>query len=86
MGEHLVTLASPPTAVARYREWFLREFIDQDAGQPPTPWSEHVRSADDPPPIDGPVNAAPVHNGSHESEPKQRPTNGPRPSMATKRP
>ena len=27
-GEHLVTLASPP-AVRAYREWFLREFIEQ---------------------------------------------------------
>ena len=37
-GEHLVTLASPPE-VRSYREWFLREFIEQVAGRSPTPWS-----------------------------------------------
>jgi anti-sigma B factor antagonist len=68
-GEHLVTLASPPV-VRAYREWFLREFIDQGAGRPETPWSEHAQSADDPPSPGDPVIAAPVHNGSHEPEPE----------------
>jgi anti-sigma B factor antagonist len=58
-GEHLVTL-SPPPAVRAYRDWFLREFIEQAAGRSPTPWSEHVEPAARPSaattvPIDAPV-------------------------------
>ncbi len=48
-GEHLVTLASPPE-VRSYREWFLREFIEQVAGRPPTPWSQHQEPAERPSP------------------------------------
>jgi len=44
-GEHLVTLASSPM-VRAYRDWFLREFIEQDAGRPPTPWSDHAPAPD----------------------------------------
>lgn len=36
-GAHLLTLASPPDVVA-YRRWYLGEFIDQIAGEPPVPW------------------------------------------------
>jgi anti-anti-sigma factor len=37
-GEHLVTEEAPPQ-VRAYREWFLREFIDQAKGDAPRPWS-----------------------------------------------
>jgi anti-anti-sigma factor len=37
-GEHLVTLATPPVAVA-YRRWLLDEFVGQLAGRPPRPWT-----------------------------------------------
>lgn len=36
-GRHLLTLATPPDAVA-FRTWYLTEFIDQIDGAPPTPW------------------------------------------------
>lgn len=36
-GEHLLTLATPPDALA-FRRWFLGEFVDQVAGAPPTAW------------------------------------------------
>jgi hypothetical protein len=36
-GRHLLTLATPPDLVA-YRRWYLRQFVDQAAGHPPTPW------------------------------------------------
>jgi hypothetical protein len=38
-GRHLLTLATPPDLVA-YRRWYLQEFIDQIAGQPPKPWPD----------------------------------------------
>jgi len=44
-GEHLVTLASPPV-VRAYREWFLREFIEQESARPPTPWPDHAQPPD----------------------------------------
>ncbi len=47
-GEHLLTLASPPEAVA-YRRWFLGQFSAQLHGEAPTPWSE-VAPADEPVP------------------------------------
>lgn len=37
-GEHLVTLAPPPIAVA-YRRWLLDEFVHQLDGRPPCPWT-----------------------------------------------
>jgi hypothetical protein len=40
-GEHLLTMAAPVEAV-RYRRWFLREFVAQIAGAPPTSWAEHA--------------------------------------------
>ena len=36
-GEHLVTLATPPLAVA-FRKWFIDEFVRQLQGLDPTPW------------------------------------------------
>jgi hypothetical protein len=36
-GKHLLTLATPPDLVA-FRRWYLQQFVDQTAGQPPTPW------------------------------------------------
>lgn len=36
-GEDLLTLATPPDAVA-FRRWFLSEFLRQIDGAPPTPW------------------------------------------------
>lgn len=36
-GEHLVTLATPPRALA-YRRWFISEFVNQVAGGEPTAW------------------------------------------------
>lgn len=38
-GEYLLSLATPPEALA-FREWYLGEFIRQIAGQPPQSWSE----------------------------------------------
>ncbi|HET9731228.1 MAG TPA: hypothetical protein VFP54_01015 [Acidimicrobiales bacterium] len=38
-GEYLLTLKTPPAALA-YRRWFLGEFVRQAAGEPPTPWPE----------------------------------------------
>jgi hypothetical protein len=37
-GEVLLTLATPPDAVA-YRKWFLEEFVRQADGAAPRPWS-----------------------------------------------
>jgi hypothetical protein len=37
-GEVLLTLATPPDAVA-YRRWFLEEFVRQADGAAPRPWS-----------------------------------------------
>lgn len=42
-GEHLLTLATPPEALA-FRRWYLGEFVRQIAGQPPTPWPERART------------------------------------------
>jgi hypothetical protein len=45
-GEHLLTLATPPEALA-YRRWVLEEFIRQiEDGARPRPWpqSSHARS------------------------------------------
>lgn len=36
-GQHLLTLATPPDAVA-FRHWFLGEFERQFAGEAPRPW------------------------------------------------
>lgn len=36
-GRHLLTLATPDDLVA-FRRWYLSQFIDQVAGQPPVPW------------------------------------------------
>ena len=36
-GDDLLTLATPPDAVA-FRRWFLGEFVAQVDGAPPTPW------------------------------------------------
>lgn len=37
-GEHLLTVVTPPDALA-FRQWYLGEFIRQIAGEPPRPWS-----------------------------------------------
>ncbi|HEX7104660.1 MAG TPA: hypothetical protein VF218_01720 [Acidothermaceae bacterium] len=39
-GQHLLTLATP-TALVRYRHWYLGEFVGQLAGAPAIPWSEY---------------------------------------------
>lgn len=36
-GRHLLTLVTPPEAVA-FRTWFLEEFVHQVAGEDPVPW------------------------------------------------
>jgi anti-anti-sigma factor len=55
-GEHLVTLATPPVAVA-YRRWLADEFTGQLAGRPPRPWTTPAElltdSAEWPTVIDG---------------------------------
>ena len=38
-GESLLTLATPPEALA-YRRWFLGEFVAQVRGAEPLPWSD----------------------------------------------
>ena len=38
-GEHLLTLATPPEALA-FRRWYLGEFTAQLQGLPPLPWPE----------------------------------------------
>ena len=38
-GEVLLTLASPPEAVA-FRRWYLGEFVAQLKGEPPVPWPD----------------------------------------------
>jgi hypothetical protein len=38
-GDDLLTLATPPEALA-FRRWFLDEFVRQAGGQPPRPWSD----------------------------------------------
>ena len=38
-GEVLLTLATPPTAVA-FRRWYLGEFVAQVRGLPPLPWPD----------------------------------------------
>ncbi|MBA2282788.1 MAG: STAS domain-containing protein [Acidimicrobiia bacterium] len=43
-GSHLLTLAAPEP-VARYRRWFLHEFVRQLAGEPPRAWAEVEASA-----------------------------------------
>jgi hypothetical protein len=40
-GEHLLTLASPPEAIA-FRRWFFDEFVRQIAGGRPQPWPQWV--------------------------------------------
>lgn len=43
-GEHLLTLVTPPDALA-LRRWFLEEFTRQIGGQPPRPWAEYRASS-----------------------------------------
>jgi hypothetical protein len=38
-GRHLLTLATPPEALA-YRQWYLQQFVDQVEGRPPVSWRE----------------------------------------------
>lgn len=38
-GDLLLTLASPPEAVA-FRRWYLGEFVAQMNGEPPLPWPD----------------------------------------------
>jgi len=40
-GRHLLTLSTPPEALA-YRRWYLLQFVDQVAGRPPRSWSDWV--------------------------------------------
>jgi hypothetical protein len=44
-GRHLLTLATPDDLVA-FRRWYLSQFIDQVAGQPPVPWDAYLQRAD----------------------------------------
>jgi hypothetical protein len=41
-GKELLTLATPPTALA-FRRWFLDEFVRQIDGEAPLPWPEFCR-------------------------------------------
>lgn len=41
-GQHLLTLASPPDAVA-FRKWYVGEFLAQIDGAPPTPWPVYAQ-------------------------------------------
>jgi hypothetical protein len=43
-GQHLLTLVSPPEALA-FRRWFLDEFVRQIGGQAPIPWPEYRSAA-----------------------------------------
>jgi hypothetical protein len=43
-GQELLTLATPPRALA-FRRWFLGEFVRQIDGLPPRPWPEYARGA-----------------------------------------
>jgi hypothetical protein len=38
-GQHLLTLATPPE-LARYRQWYLGEFVRQLDGESATPWAD----------------------------------------------
>ena len=38
-GDHLLTLATPEEEL-RFRHWFIKEFVDQLGGAPPTPWPD----------------------------------------------
>jgi hypothetical protein len=40
-GRHLLTLATPDDLVA-FRRWYLSQFIDQVAGQPPVRWDTYL--------------------------------------------
>jgi len=40
-GRHLLTLTTPDELV-RYRRWFLSQFTDQLAGQPPLSWDDYL--------------------------------------------
>jgi hypothetical protein len=40
VGDHLLTLASPPDVV-RFRNWYLEQFTRQLAGHPATPWVDY---------------------------------------------
>ena len=41
-GKNLLTLATPPRALA-FRRWFLGEFVRQIDGHPPLPWPDFSR-------------------------------------------
>jgi hypothetical protein len=41
-GKELLTLATPPAALA-FRRWFLEEFVRQIDGEPPLPWPDYCR-------------------------------------------
>lgn len=41
-GEQLLTLATPPRALA-FRRWLFEEFVRQADGEPPRPWPEYER-------------------------------------------
>ncbi|MHB1585183.1 MAG: hypothetical protein ACYCU7_08460 [Acidimicrobiales bacterium] len=43
-GDELLTLAATPETVA-FRHWFLREFVAQAGGRPPTPWPDYREGA-----------------------------------------
>jgi len=72
-GEHLVTLSSPP-AVRAYREWFLREFIEQSDGRPPTPWTAYAQPPSRPSSTATHENETPVTNELHETDADRWPT------------
>ena len=42
-GDHLLTMATPPEE-ARFRRWFIGEFVGQAGGRPPIPWPEYAAS------------------------------------------
>ncbi len=46
MGEHLLTLATPPEALA-FRRWFLGEFVRQIEGGEPVSWTAYAERLPD---------------------------------------
>ncbi|GAB3598263.1 hypothetical protein GCM10027446_28060 [Angustibacter peucedani] len=46
-GEHLLTLATPPEALA-FRRWFLGEFVRQLEGEPPVSWTTYAAAHGEP--------------------------------------
>lgn len=46
-GQLLLTLETPPPLVT-FRRWFLDQFVDQVAGQPPVTWADYLARTEAP--------------------------------------